>query len=36
MSEDNGFKEPRVSREDLKMHISGTILSMVNVTFEKG
>ena len=23
--------EPRISREDLKIHISGTILSMVNV-----
>ena len=26
--------EPRVTREDLKLHISGTILSMVNVNFE--
>ena len=26
-------KEPRISREDMKMHISGTILSMVNVSF---
>ena len=26
--------EPRVSREDIKLHISGTILSMVNVNFE--
>ena len=26
--------DPRVTREDLKLHISGTILSMVNVNFE--
>ena len=26
--------EPRISREDLKIHISGTILSMVNVQFD--
>ena len=25
---------PRISKEDLKIHISGTILSMVNVEFE--
>ena len=32
--ETNKKYEPRVSREDLKLHISGTILSMVNVNFE--
>ena len=26
--------EPRVTREDIKLHVSGTILSMVNVSFE--
>ena len=26
--------EPRISREEIKLHISGTILSMVNVSFE--
>ena len=28
--------DPRISKEDMKMHISGTILSMVNVNFENG
>ena len=28
------FYEPRVSREDIKLHISGTILSMIGVQFE--
>lgn len=26
--------DPRVSKEDLKLHISGTVLSMINVNFE--
>jgi hypothetical protein len=26
--------QPRISKEDLKIHISGTILSMVNIEFE--
>jgi hypothetical protein len=26
--------EPKISKEDLKIHISGTILSMVNINFE--
>ena len=28
------FYEPRISREDIKLHISGTILSMIGVQFE--
>jgi hypothetical protein len=28
------YYEPRISKEDIKLHISGTILSMVNVNFE--
>ena len=32
--EDGKAYEPRISREDIKLHISGTILSMVNVAFE--
>jgi hypothetical protein len=31
---DEDVYDPRISREDLKLHISGTILSLVNVTFE--
>lgn len=34
--EENPIKDPRVTKEDMKLHISGTILSMVNVTFENG
>lgn len=33
VSDGDVTKEPRISREDMKMHISGTILSMVNVSF---
>ena len=32
--EDGSTYEPRISREDIKLHISGTLLSMVNVAFE--
>ena len=32
--EDKDYYEPRISKEDIKLHISGTILSMVNVNFE--
>lgn len=32
--DDDKVYDPRVSREDIKLHISGTILSMVNVSFE--
>lgn len=32
--DDDKVYEPRISREDIKLHISGTILSMVNVSFE--
>ena len=34
--DENEIYDPRISKEDLKMHISGTILSMVNVNFENG
>ena len=34
--EENEGNEPRVNKEDMKLHISGTILSMVNVNFENG
>ena len=33
---DNEIYDPRISKEDMKLHISGTILSMVNVNFENG
>jgi len=35
-SDEGLFKETRITREDIKMHISGSILSMVNVSFENG
>lgn len=29
-------RDPRISKEEMKLHISGTILSMINVNFENG
>lgn len=34
--EESEVRDPRVTKEDMKLHISGTILSMVNVNFENG
>ena len=35
-ADENEVVDPRVTKEDMKLHISGTILSMVNVNFENG
>ena len=35
-ADESGIYEPRIPKEVMKMHISGTILSMVNVQFEDG
>ena len=34
--DENEAFDPRITKEDMKLHISGTILSMVNVNFENG
>lgn len=32
-SQEKGIYDPRITKDDLKIHISGTILSMMNVNF---
>lgn len=32
-SQDKGIYDPRITKDDLKIHISGTILSMMSVNF---
>jgi hypothetical protein len=34
--DENEAFDPRITKEDMKLHISGTILSMVNVNFDNG